>query len=66
MLCRGHMLLVILTMKKLLKRFTKYNCKKQIKKSLELKKYSRENEISYMLNGEATIIFLIVVLIKTT
>ena len=37
-LCRGHMLLVILKVNKLLKRFTKKNCKKQIKKSLELKK----------------------------
>ena len=33
----GHMLLVILTEKKSLERFTKRNCKKQIKKSLELK-----------------------------
>ena len=32
----GHMLLVILTEKKLV--FTKKNCKKQIKRSLELKK----------------------------
>ena len=32
------MLLVILMEKKLLKRFKKKNCKKQIKKSLELKK----------------------------
>ena len=32
------MLLVILTVKKFLERFTKNNCKKQIKKSLELKK----------------------------
>ena len=37
-LYRGHMLLVILKAKKLLERFTKKNCKKQIKKSLELKK----------------------------
>ena len=37
-LFRGHMLLVILKAKKLLERFTKKNCKKQIKKSLELKK----------------------------
>ena len=37
-LCCGHMLLVILTEKKLLECFTKKNCKKQIKKSLELKK----------------------------
>ena len=32
------MLLVTLTVKKLLKHFTKKNCKKQIRKSLELKK----------------------------
>ena len=37
-LCHGHTLLVILKVKKLLERFTKKNCKKQIKKSLELKK----------------------------
>ena len=35
-LCCGHMLLMILKTKKLLERFK--NCKKQIKKSLELKK----------------------------
>ena len=32
------LLLVILKAKKLLERFTKKNCKKQVKKSLELKK----------------------------
>ena len=37
-LCRGHVLLVILMENKFLKLFTKKNCKKQIKKSLELKK----------------------------
>ena len=37
-LCCEHMVLVILKAKKLLERFTKNNCKKQIKKSLELKK----------------------------
>ena len=39
-MCRGHMLLVMLviTEKKLSEHFTKKNCKKQIKKSLELKK----------------------------
>ena len=38
-LCRGHMLLVILKENKLLEHFTKKNCKKknQIKKRLELK-----------------------------
>ena len=30
-LCHGHMLLVILTMKKLLKRFMKKNCQKKSK-----------------------------------
>ena len=34
----GHMLLVILKAKKLVKRFTKKNWKKQIKKSLEFEK----------------------------
>ena len=33
----GHMLLVMLMAKKLLRHFTKKNCKRQIKKSLELK-----------------------------
>ena len=37
-LFRGHMLLIILMVKKLMEYFTKKNCKKQIKKSLELKK----------------------------
>ena len=37
-LCRGYMLLMIITEKKLLENFIKMNCKKQIKKSLELKK----------------------------
>ena len=50
-LFHGHMSLVILEVKKLLESFTKKNCKKQIKKSLELKKYQRENAVNYMLNG---------------
>ena len=37
-LFRRHMFLMILMTKKLLERFTKKNCTKQIKKSLELKK----------------------------
>ena len=37
-LYRGHMLLEILMMKKLLEWFTKKDCKKQVKKSLEFKK----------------------------
>ena len=52
------MLLVTLTVKKVLERFTKNNCQNQIKKGLELKKYSREMAINYMLNQEAAIILL--------
>ena len=37
-LCGGHILLVTLNEKKLLGRFTKTNCEKQIKVNLELKK----------------------------
>ena len=37
-LCSGHMLLVVLKVKKLLEPFKKTNCKKKIEKSLELKK----------------------------
>ena len=60
------MLFVILKVKKLLECFTKRNCKKQIKKSLELKKLLKEKAINYMLNGKATIVFLIVGLIRKT
>ena len=37
-LCQGHMLSVILKANKLLERFMKKNCKKQIKKNLKMKK----------------------------
>ena len=37
-ICRGHMLLVILIVKNLLELFMKRNYKKQIKNSLDLKK----------------------------
>ena len=37
-LCRGYMLLVILKAKILLERFTKKNCKKQIKKKFRVEK----------------------------
>ena len=63
-LCRGHVLLVILTVKKFLERFKKNNCKKQIKKSLELKMKSNEELINHILNAKATIILLTVGLIK--
>ena len=36
--CRGHTLLVILKVKKLLERFTKKDRSKETKKSLELKR----------------------------
>ena len=50
---------MILTEKKFLERFKKTNCKKQTKKSLELKNSSKEKMINYMLNGKNTIIRLI-------
>ena len=37
--------------KKLLEHFMKTDCKKYIKKSLELKKWSRKKVINYMSNG---------------
>ena len=49
--------------KKLPEHFMKKNCKKQIKKNLELKKYSKEKVIKYMLNGKDMIIHLIAGLI---
>ena len=60
-LCYGHMLLVILTEEKLVESFRKKNCKKQIKKSLELEKQLKEKMINHTLNGKATIILLTVV-----
>ena len=41
-LWRGHLLLVTLKAEKLLEHFTKKNCKKQIKQSLELKSDERK------------------------
>ena len=58
-LCHGHMLLVNITVKKLLECFTKKNCKRQIKRSLELKKQSKEKRINYTVNGKAVIVCLI-------
>ena len=65
-LCRGYMLLVILKAKILLERFTKKNCKKQMKKGLELKKQLKEKAINFTLNGKDMIILLTVELIKKT
>ena len=47
-LCHGHMLLVILTEKKLLERFVKTNSKKQIKNKLQKKNKLGKNVINYM------------------
>ena len=48
---KNTVLLMILIRKNLLKLFMKKNCKEQMKKSLELKKQSKEKVISYMLHG---------------
>ena len=50
--------------KKLLELFMKKNCKRLIRKNLELKKYLRKKLINYMLNGKVMVIHLIVELIK--
>ena len=59
------MLLVILTVKKLLERYTKKDCKKQIKE-FRVEKVIKEKAINYMLNGKSMIILLTVGLIKKT
>ena len=49
LLYRGHILLMILMEKNLSERFNKKNCKKQIKKNLELKKViKRKGDKSYV------------------
>ena len=60
------MLLVILKAKTLLECFTKKNFNKQNRKSLELKRQSKEKEMSSMLNRKAATILLTVELIKKT
>ena len=55
---------MILMGNKLLERFMKNNCKRLIKKNLELKKYLGKKVINYMLNGKVMIIHLITGLIK--
>ena len=54
-----HILLMILMEKKLLQLFRKKNFKKQIKKNLELKKYSKEKAINYISKEKNIIIRLI-------
>ena len=51
----GHILLLILTKKKLLESFLKKICKKQSKIGLELKKQGKENEIKYMFSCKSWI-----------
>ena len=51
-MCHGHLLLVILTVKELLERFTKKISKKQIKEILDMKKFLREKLIKKMLNAK--------------
>ena len=59
------MLLVISEAKKLLKRFSKKNCKKKPKR-VRIEKVIKRKGDKYMLNGKAMIILLIVGLIKKT
>ena len=64
--CRGHILPVILTGKKLMEYFTKENCKKQIKKEFRAWKKLKEKTINYMSNVKVMMTHLIVGLIKKT
>ena len=52
--------------KKLLGCFRKKNCRKRIKKSLKLKKKSREKVINYMLNGKVMTILVTAGSVKKT
>ena len=63
-LCHGHMLLVILTEKKLLERFVKTNSKKQIKNKLQKKKLVRKK--CDKLYGKVMVILLTVGLMTKT
>ena len=65
-LYRGHMLLVILKVKKLFERFMKNNCKKQNKKYLGWKKLLKEKVTKYISNGKVVVIHLIVRLKRKT
>ena len=53
---QGHMLLVILMVKKLLECFMKKYCKKHIKKNLGQKKQLNEKVINCMPNGKFIVI----------
>ena len=58
------MLLVILTVEKLLERFTKQNCIKANQKKFRIEQVIKRKAINYMLNGGAAIVVLIVGLIR--
>ena len=60
----GVMLLVTWMVKKLLEVFTLKNCKKLVRKNLELKKYLKEKVMNCTSNGKSMIIVLIVGFIK--
>ena len=55
---------MILMVKKSFEHLMKKNCKRLIKKNLELKKHLRKKVINYMLDGKVVIIHLIAGLIK--
>ena len=50
-MCRGHLLLLILTEKKLLKHFTRKNCKKKKKKKKKNQKEFRVEKVTQR-NGD--------------
>ena len=59
------MLLMLLMGRKLLERFKKMNCKRQINKNLRYKKWLKEKEANYMSNGKVMIMHWMGGLIKT-
>ena len=58
MLFRGHMLLVILPVNKLLERFIKKNCKNTNQKEFRVEKVINRKGDNYMLNEKTAIILL--------
>ena len=58
MLFRGHMLLVILPVNKLLERFVKKNCKNTNQKEFRVEKVINRKGDNYMLNEKTAIILL--------
>ena len=61
-----HMLLVKVTEKKLLERFTKTSYKKTNQKEFRVKGVMKKKMVNYMLNLKATMVFLMIGLIKKT